>query len=102
MTPLFGLSASNQQEAVMERESPLPEMVSDLVLAALEQALQDEGEVRLTGKGRLKGLLPSGRITPAKKEALAQCLDKELNVFRVREVAEGKGSSAATYFVTPT
>ncbi|HVK18964.1 MAG TPA: hypothetical protein VM533_18685 [Fimbriiglobus sp.] len=72
--------------------------VSQLVLGALETALQQEGESRLVPQGKKKGLLPGG-ASRAKSEAVHQCLDAKLRLFVVREVVEG-GKTA--YFVVPT
>jgi hypothetical protein len=69
--------------------------VGDLVLAALETALEHEGECRLLTAGKQKGLLPGGRATAAKTQAMDKCLDPELGLFTIREVEEGKGKSAS-------
>ncbi len=78
--------------------------IGDLLLEALETALEREGECRLMPKGaRAKGLLPAGRLTAARKQTLEQCLDRELGLFSVREVEEGEGTSTTkAYFVTIT
>jgi hypothetical protein len=72
--------------------------VSQLVLDALQTALQQEGECRLVTQGKKKGLLPGG-VSKAKAEAVRQCLDAKLGLFRVREVMEG---GKAVHFVAPT
>ncbi len=73
------------------------------VFAALEAALQQEGECRLLSSGARKGLLPGGTQTAAKTQGKEQCLDPSLGLFSVREVEEGKGKSAAKVpFVTIT
>jgi hypothetical protein len=63
--------------------------VGDLVLAALEAALEQEGECRLVTAGRMKGLLPGGPATAAKKRAKEQCLDPALGLFTVSQTTAG-------------
>jgi hypothetical protein len=77
-------------------ETDRPE-VSQLVLGALEEALQKEGESRLVTQGKKKGLLPGG-ASRAKSEAVHQCLDAKLGLFTVLEVKEG---GKTVHFVTP-
>lgn len=77
-------------------ETDRPE-VGQLVLGALETALQQEGESRLVTQGKKKGLLPGG-ASRAKSEAVRQCLDAKLGLFTVREVKEG---DKTVHFVAP-
>ena len=72
-----------------------PSEISELVVDALEKAIQQEGEIRLLAKGAGKpGLLAGGKLTAAKQKAIDQCLDPSLAWFSVREAEEGKGKTA--------
>jgi hypothetical protein len=78
-------------------------VLGELVLTALEAALEHDEPCRLMTAGRAKGLLPGGRVTSAKKQAKEQCLDPGLGFFTVTQAADGKGASAKTAdFVTIT
>lgn len=81
----------------------MPEL-GELVLDALEKAIQQDGECRLLSKGKGNpGLLPGGSLTLAKKQAKEHCLSPDLGLFSIREVEEGKGKSAGkVHFVTIT
>jgi hypothetical protein len=68
--------------------------VSDLVIDALESALQSEGECRLISAGRKKGLLPGGKLTAVKSKAIQQCLDSDLGLFTLRKAAEEKNAAS--------
>ncbi len=68
-----------------ETQPNLPE----LVLTALETAMQSEGESRLVSVSKKTGLLPGGAASAAKTLAKKHCTDPELNLFTVREVNEG-------------
>lgn len=74
--------------------------VPEVVLQALEKAIQQEGECRLVAQGKkYPGLFPGGPPNKAKSEAIKHCLDENLDLFKVR--TERQGSQTA-HFVTVT
>ena len=75
-------------------DNPLPE----LVVEALETALQRDGETPLIKKGKAGGLLPA-KSSPERKKAMEACLDEKLGLFTINTITKGK---TATQLVTIT
>ena len=66
-------------------DDPLPE----LVIEALETALQRDGETPLIKKGKSVGLLPA-KSSPERKKAVDICLDEKRGFFKIESATKGK------------
>jgi hypothetical protein len=65
------------------------ESISPEVQEALRKAIQQDGEVRLVGRGaKAPGLFPGGKAKGKARDAQAQCLDPRLNLFKVVRTAQ--------------